>query len=126
MECNGKALTEEQVNMLQFMINNYNKKNMDICSCDVERVLGNKGLELTKLEIAIAIGAFIQGLGEEVLNNNESKVLKQIEDKLAEILSNSTLNQIQEAGEGVLNKLIQSLFEENDQEPKEPIPPYKK
>ncbi|MGG3046226.1 hypothetical protein BACERE00185_03092 [Bacillus mobilis] len=83
-------------------------------------------MELSKLEIAIAIGAFIQGLGEEVLNNNESKVLKQIEDELAEVLSNSTLNQIQEAGESVLNKLIQSLFEETNQEQEEPIPPYKK
>ncbi|WP_242270992.1 hypothetical protein [Bacillus cereus group sp. BfR-BA-01425] len=85
-------------------------------------------MELSKLEIAIAIGAFIQGLGEEVLNNNnnESKVLKQIEDELAEILSNSTLNQIQEAGESVLNKLIQGLFKETNQDQEEPIPPYKK
>ncbi|KAB2500791.1 hypothetical protein F8158_06805 [Bacillus cereus] len=83
-------------------------------------------MELTKLEMAIAIGAFIQGLGEEVLNNNESKLLKELEDELAKILSNSTLNQIQVAGESVLNKLIQNLFEENNQEQKEPIPPYKK
>ena len=83
-------------------------------------------MELSKLEMAIAIGAFIQGLGEGVLNNNESKLLKQLEDELAKILSNSTLNQIQEAGESVLNKLIQNLFEENNQQPAEPIPPYKK
>lgn len=83
-------------------------------------------MELSKLEIAIAIGAFIQGLGEEVLNNNENKLLNKMEDELAEILSNSTLNQIQEAGESVLNKLIQNLFKETDQEQKEPIPPYKK
>ncbi|HDR7659864.1 hypothetical protein COM08_15195 [Bacillus wiedmannii] len=42
-ECNGKPLTEEQIDMLQFMINNYYKKNMNICSCDVERVLKMKG-----------------------------------------------------------------------------------
>lgn len=83
-------------------------------------------MELSKLEIAIAIGAFIQGLGEEVLNNNESKLLKQIEDELAKILSNSTLNQIQEAGESVLNKLFQNLLKETDQDQEEPIPPYKK
>ncbi|PEN09679.1 hypothetical protein [Bacillus pseudomycoides] len=39
MECNGKLLTEEQVDKLQFMIHNYYKKSRDICSCDVERVL---------------------------------------------------------------------------------------
>ncbi|MBJ8090254.1 hypothetical protein JDS76_26055 [Bacillus cereus] len=82
-------------------------------------------MELTKLEKAMAIGAFMQGVGEGVLNN-ESKLLKPLEDELAKIFSNSTLNQIHEAGESVLNKLIQSLFDENDQEPKEPIPPYKK
>ncbi|MGY2609494.1 hypothetical protein [Bacillus pretiosus] len=42
-ECNGKSLTEEQIDMLQFMINNYYKKNMNICSCDVERVLKMTG-----------------------------------------------------------------------------------
>lgn len=83
-------------------------------------------MELTKLEKAMAIGAFMQGVGEGALNNNESKLLKPLEDELAKIFSNSTLNQIHEAGESVLNKLIQSLFEENDQEPNEPIPPYKK
>ncbi|MBE3643175.1 hypothetical protein IMZ78_12835 [Bacillus anthracis] len=41
-ECNGNPLTEEQIDMLQFMINNYYKKNMNICSCDVERVLKKK------------------------------------------------------------------------------------
>ncbi|PER27201.1 hypothetical protein CN485_20120 [Bacillus cereus] len=74
-------------------------------------------MELSKLEIAITIGAFIQGLGEEVLNNNESKLLNQLEDELAEILSNSTLNQLHEAGESVVNKLIQSLFEEEQAPP---------
>ncbi|PFP72629.1 hypothetical protein COJ99_07180 [Bacillus cereus] len=38
-KCNGKPLTKEQVGFLEFMIHNYYKKNMDICSCDVERVL---------------------------------------------------------------------------------------
>ncbi|MEG7339132.1 hypothetical protein V6E27_10890 [Bacillus cereus] len=42
MKCNGKPLTERQIDMLQFMINNYYKKNMNICSCDVERVLIQK------------------------------------------------------------------------------------
>ncbi|AXY05502.1 hypothetical protein CUC43_00470 [Bacillus thuringiensis LM1212] len=41
-KCNGKPLTERQIDMLQFMINNYYKKNMNICSCDVERVLIKK------------------------------------------------------------------------------------
>lgn len=41
-ECNGKSLTKEQIDMLEFMIYNYCKKGMDICSCDVERVLKMK------------------------------------------------------------------------------------
>ncbi|MED1640098.1 hypothetical protein P4V01_24760 [Bacillus thuringiensis] len=73
-------------------------------------------MELNKLEIAIAIGAFIQGLGEEVLNNNESKLLKQLEDELDEIVNNSTPNQMKEAGESVVNKFILGLLEENSQE----------
>ncbi|WP_410976580.1 hypothetical protein [Bacillus cereus] len=44
-ECNGKSLTKEQIDMLEFMIYNYYKKNMDICSCDVERVLKMKEKE---------------------------------------------------------------------------------
>ncbi|MEX0416520.1 hypothetical protein [Bacillus sp. C30] len=74
-------------------------------------------MELTKLEKAIVISGFVQGVGEEVLNNNESKLLTQLNDELANILSNSTLSQMQEAGESVLNKLIQSLFEKEQSPP---------
>ncbi|MFJ8119547.1 hypothetical protein [Bacillus mycoides] len=69
-------------------------------------------MELTKLEMAIVLGAFVQGLGEEVINNNESKLLKQLEDKLDEIVNNSTPNQMKEAGESVVNKFILGLLEE--------------
>ncbi|WP_141559600.1 hypothetical protein [Bacillus thuringiensis] len=41
-ECDGKPLTNEQIGMLEFMIHNYYKKDMDICLCDVERVLKKK------------------------------------------------------------------------------------
>lgn len=37
-ECKRKLLFEEQVDMLQFMINNYYKKNRDIYSYDEESV----------------------------------------------------------------------------------------
>ncbi|MDM5189366.1 hypothetical protein QUF99_19260 [Bacillus sp. DX4.1] len=67
MECNSKVSTEEQVNMLQFMINNYYKKSMDICSCDVERLLKRKEIELTKLEKAIVISAMLTSLDEKEL-----------------------------------------------------------
>lgn len=69
-------------------------------------------MKLTKLEMAIVLGAFVQGLGEEAINNNESKLLKQLEDKLDEIVNNSTPNQMKEAGESVVNKFILGLLEE--------------
>ncbi|PEI78302.1 hypothetical protein [Bacillus wiedmannii] len=69
-------------------------------------------MQLTKLEMAIILGAFVQGLGEEAINNNESKLLKQLEDKLDEIVNNSTSNQMKEAGESVVNKFILGLLEE--------------
>lgn len=69
-------------------------------------------MQLTKLEMAIVLGAFVQGLGEEAINNNESKLLKQLEDKLDEIVNNSTPNQMKEAGESVVNKFILGLLEE--------------
>lgn len=69
-------------------------------------------MELTKLEMAIVLGAFVQGLGEEAINNNESKLLKQLEDKLDELVNNSTPNQMKEAGESVVNKFILGLLEE--------------
>ncbi|OOZ86430.1 hypothetical protein [Bacillus cereus] len=62
--------------------------------------------------MAIVLGAFVQGLGEEAINNNESKLLKQLEDKLDEIVNNSTPNQMKEAGESVVNKFILGLLEE--------------
>ncbi|PHC21679.1 hypothetical protein [Bacillus wiedmannii] len=83
-------------------------------------------MELSKLEMAIVLGAFVQGLGEEAINNNESKLLKQLEDKLDEIVNNSTPNQMKEAGESVVNKFIHGLLEENSQEQEKHNPPYKK
>ncbi|WP_033707092.1 hypothetical protein [Bacillus mycoides] len=69
-------------------------------------------MQLTKLEMAIVLDAFVQGLGEEAINNNESKLLKQLEDKLDEIVNNSTPNQMKAAGESVVNKFILGLLEE--------------
>ncbi|EJR56193.1 hypothetical protein IIM_01285 [Bacillus cereus VD107] len=73
-------------------------------------------MQLTKLEIAIVLCTVIQGLGEEVLNNNKGNdVLKQLEEELDKVLSNSTLNQMKEASEGVIEKFIHGLLEEEEQ-----------
>ncbi|MEK4581775.1 hypothetical protein [Bacillus sp. FSL R12-0074] len=84
-------------------------------------------MELTKLEKAIVIGAFVQGLGEEVLNNNSGNhSLKQLDEELEKIINNSTPNQMKEAGASVIDKFIHGLLEENSQEKKEVNPPYQK
>ncbi|HDR4460015.1 hypothetical protein MNO09_10890 [Bacillus sp. N5-665] len=71
-------------------------------------------MELTKLEIAIVLGAFVQGLGEEALNNGNDS-LKELEKELDKIVSNSTINQMKEAGESVIGKLIHKLLEDEEQ-----------
>ncbi|MED1042627.1 hypothetical protein S2E19_06025 [Bacillus mycoides] len=71
-------------------------------------------MELTKLEIAIILGAFVQGLGEEALNNSNDS-LKQLEKELDKVVSNLTLNQMKEAGESVVNKFILGLLEDKEQ-----------
>ncbi|HHK5543743.1 TPA: hypothetical protein ACQUHN_000106 [Bacillus thuringiensis] len=68
-------------------------------------------MELTKLEVAIALSAFIQGLGEEELNKGND-LLKQIANELDNIVSNSTLNQMKEASESVVSKFIQKILED--------------
>lgn len=71
-------------------------------------------MELTKLEVAIALSAFIQGLDEEELDKGND-LLKQIENELDNIVSNSTLNQMKEAGESVVSKFIQKILEDEEQ-----------
>ncbi|PEQ47804.1 hypothetical protein CN468_19945 [Bacillus cereus] len=71
-------------------------------------------MELTKLEVAIALSAFIQGLGEEELDKGND-LLKQITNELDNIVSNSTLNQMKEAGESVVSKFIQKILEDEEQ-----------
>ncbi|PEA23100.1 hypothetical protein CON40_01520 [Bacillus cereus] len=70
-------------------------------------------MELTKLEVAIALSAFIQGLGEEELDKGND-FLKQIENELDNIVSNSTLNQMKEAGESVVSKFIHKILEDEE------------
>ncbi|MGR3774594.1 hypothetical protein ACT1UG_02360 [Bacillus paramycoides] len=73
-------------------------------------------MELSKLEIAIVIGAFVQGLGDEVLNNNnDNDLFKQLDEELEKIVNNSTPKQMKEAGESVVGKFIYSLFENKEQ-----------
>lgn len=84
-------------------------------------------MELSKLEMAIVLGAFVQGLGEEVLKSNgDNRLLKQLDEELEKIVNNSTPNQMMEAGTSVVDKFIRGLFEEDVQKPTEPIPPYQK
>ncbi|MCC2442052.1 hypothetical protein [Bacillus paranthracis] len=112
MKCNGKTLSENQISMLHFMINNYYKKNMDVCSCDVERVLGRNEMGLTKLESAIVVGAFVQSLGDECLENSEDNhQLEQLVGEIEKVVDNSTPKQMREAGAKVLDKFIHNLFE---------------
>lgn len=68
-------------------------------------------MELTKLEVAIALSAFIQGLDEEELDKGND-LLKQVERELDNIVSNSTLNQMKEAGESVVTKFIHKILED--------------
>ncbi|MGN4872540.1 hypothetical protein ACTFSO_11935 [Bacillus cereus group sp. MYBK120-1] len=70
-------------------------------------------MELTKLEVAIALSAFIQGLGEEELDKGND-LLKQIANELDNIVSNSTLNQMKEAVESVVSKFIQKILEDEE------------
>ncbi|HFK1518208.1 TPA: hypothetical protein ACGXMA_004087 [Bacillus cereus] len=72
-------------------------------------------MELTKLEVAIALSAFIRGLGEGELNDKGNDLLKQLENKLDKIVSNSTINQMKEAGESVVSKFIHKLLEDVEQ-----------
>ncbi|CAM4058698.1 hypothetical protein [Bacillus albus] len=71
-------------------------------------------MELSKLEVAIALSAFIQGLGEEERDKGND-LLKQVENALDNIVSNSTLNQMKEAGESVVSKFIHKILEDEEQ-----------
>ncbi|PFE56028.1 hypothetical protein CN318_12345 [Bacillus cereus] len=119
MKCNGKLLTEEQIDRLQFMLNNYYKKSMDICSCDVERVLGNKELELTKIEKAIVFGIIVRSIGEQEIVKHiaqdtlEQEAMDQLTIVFKDILYNTSLKTINESTVGAINKIFQDLLEDN-------------
>lgn len=71
-------------------------------------------MELTKLEVAIALSAFIQGLGQGERDKGND-VFKQIENELDNIVNNSTLNQMREASESVVSKFIHKILEDEEQ-----------
>ncbi|MEM5660866.1 hypothetical protein AAHB62_10345 [Bacillus cereus] len=74
-------------------------------------------MQFSKLEMAIVIGAFLQGYDEEVLNNKEdSQLLEQLEVELENVVNNSTPNQMKEAAESVVSKFIHGLLEEKQVE----------
>lgn len=71
-------------------------------------------MELTKLEVAIALSAFIQGLGQGERDKGND-IFKQIENELDNIVNNSTLNQMREASESVVSKFIHKILEDEEQ-----------
>ncbi|AIM28456.1 hypothetical protein DF16_orf00040 [Bacillus thuringiensis serovar kurstaki str. YBT-1520] len=130
MQCNGKVLNKEQVDKIQFMLNNYSNKGMDICTCDVERVLNKQYMKLTKLEKAIALSIVFNAIDTKELDGHVSKeklsdVLKVIEALKEEIDADKELEEEKEAHLNIINKLIDSLLAEKNQEQKEPSPPFK-
>ncbi|EOP94823.1 hypothetical protein MYW48_23140 [Bacillus cereus] len=120
MECKGKLLTEEQVDELSFMVHNYYNKDIGICSYDVERVLGRTEVGLTKLELAIVIGAFVESLGTEGFETCvDEHTLKRLDEEVEKLNYNSSPKQMYEAGISAVNKIIQGIIEEQS-------PPLKK
>ncbi|MDK7418597.1 hypothetical protein ABR763_22495 [Bacillus cereus] len=71
-------------------------------------------MELTKLEVAIALCAFIEGLSQGERDKGNDK-FKQIENELDNIVNNSTLNQMREASESVVSKFIHKILEDEEQ-----------
>ncbi|MCU5148709.1 MULTISPECIES: hypothetical protein [Bacillus] len=72
-------------------------------------------MELTKLEKIIVISTFVQGLGEESLENSkENNSLKQLLREIEKVFNDSTPDQMREAAESVLEKFIYDLIKENN------------
>ncbi|PGR76050.1 hypothetical protein [Bacillus cereus] len=72
-------------------------------------------MELTKLEKVIVISTFVQGLGEEFLENSKyNHSLKQLLREIEKVFNDSTSNQMREAAESVLEKFIYDLIKENN------------
>ncbi|HDR6714004.1 TPA: hypothetical protein QCV60_006555, partial [Bacillus thuringiensis] len=104
---------------------------MDICTCDVERVLNKQYMKLTKLEKAIALSIVFNAIDTKELDGHVSKeklsdVLKVIEALKEEIDADKELEEEKEAHLNIINKLIDSLLAEKNQEQKEPSPPFQK
>ncbi|HDR4895315.1 MULTISPECIES: hypothetical protein [Bacillus cereus group] len=72
-------------------------------------------MELNKLEKVIVISTFVQGLGEEFLENSkENHSLKQLLREIEKVFNDSTPDQMREAAESVLEKFIYDLIKENN------------
>lgn len=70
-------------------------------------------MELTKLEMAIVIGSFIESLGTEGFENcADEHTLKRLDEEAEKINYNSSPKQMYEAGISVVNKIIQGILEE--------------
>ncbi|MFE5392539.1 hypothetical protein [Bacillus thuringiensis] len=87
----------------------------------------HEGVALTKLEKAIALGIIFNAIDNKELDGHVSK--EKITDvlKVFEQLEEDTeLEKEKEAHINIINKLIDNISAEMNQEQKEPIPPYKK
>ncbi|MFH7833838.1 hypothetical protein [Bacillus luti] len=84
-------------------------------------------MELTRLEKAIAIGTILSALTEVELEEYVGLEKLQAFVEQGEALGeNIKPNQKKEADKNLINKLIDSFLEENNQKQKETIPPIKK
>nr|WP_276579345.1 hypothetical protein [Bacillus thuringiensis] len=67
------------------------------------------------MEKVIVISTFVQGLGEEFLENSkENQSLKQLLREIEKVFNDSTPDQMREAAESVLEKFIYDLIKENN------------
>ncbi|MEG7934975.1 hypothetical protein J0817_19850 [Bacillus mobilis] len=84
-------------------------------------------MELTRLEKAIAIGTILSALTEVELEEYVGLEKLQAFIEQGEVLGeNIKPNEKKEADKNLINKLIDSFLEENNQKQKETIPPIKK
>ncbi len=97
-------------------------------SCTEEQ---HEGVALTKIEKAIALSIVFNAIDLKELDGHVSKeklsdVLKVFEGLKEETDADKELEEEKEAHLNIINKLIDNLLAEKNQEQKEPIPPYKK
>ncbi|HFJ9284839.1 TPA: hypothetical protein ACGW44_002641 [Bacillus toyonensis] len=126
MACsNGNLLTERQVELLKGLLHEYHSKEMGVCSCDVERVLGKVGL--TKLEKALALSISFNAIDNKELKGYVSvEKISPLIKVFEELQEDITPEQEKEIHINLINKLIDDLLKEINQEELKQSPPLKK